>query len=74
MTDTMKQVCDKVVHEAAITRDEIANICSILKVQERYLGGEARRTAVAQREVLGDAEEALSRAIYFINHAKTIGV
>lgn len=74
MMDSMKQVCDKAVHEADIARVEIANVCSILKFQERRLEGESRRTAVAQREVLDDAEEALSRAIYFINQAKTIGV
>ena len=74
MTDSTKRVCKLAAQQASLALEKVANIRACLRVQTQNLDGEARRTAVAQREVLDDAEEALSRAIYLINHAKTIGV
>lgn len=74
MTDSMKQMCMLAAHQANIALEHVANVRACLRVQVKNLNGEERRSAVAQREVLDDAEEALSRAINLINHAKTIGV
>ena len=59
MTDSTKQVCKLAAQQASLALEKVANIRACLRVQTQNLDGEARRTAVAQREVLDDAEEAM---------------
>lgn len=74
MTDSTKQVCKLAAQQASFALEKVANVRACLRVQAQNLDGEDRRSAVATREVLDDAEEALARAINLINQAKKIGV
>lgn len=74
MMDSMKQMCKLAARQANIALENVANIRACLRVQVQNLNGEARKSAIEQREVLDAAEEALSLAINLINQAKQIRV